>query len=470
MTGAPLLFDLIYKLEKTEIRQLKKFVRSPFVTHREDLGRLFNHLADFLYAGKTLPTKEILFACIFPDEPYDDQKLRSTMSDLHKIVEQYLKWKMAQEDVVGSHLALATTYRQRNLPKHFQRTISKVQKIQENQPLRNPEFYQNFLRYQIETTHFQTTNHRTGGFNLQGIDDTLDTLYLAQKLRHACTQLSHRAVFQTDYQFGLLKEWIDSLEESKHLGVPAISLYYYCYRFLTEEYSQAYFRKFRKVLSQHQSNFPKEELRDLYRAAINFCIRKLNEGSLEFTREGWELFQEGLKAEIFIENDRLSRFTFDNVVGFGLRLEEYEEVEIFIKKYQPKLESTYRVSTVNFNFARLEYSRKNYDKALHYIQITDSKDLVNQLITKTLILKIYYEAKEFDLLESHLDNFRLFIHRREVSDFHQTNYKNIISLTRKLIALTPYDQKERARLEQTIQQEKVLTEKSWLLEKLHQRV
>lgn len=465
--ATPLLYKLLKKLKSAEIRQLKKYVRSPFVTHRDDLALMFSELTDCLYQQKALPNKDILFAKTFGEqEIFDDQKLRSTMSDLHLLIEEYLKWQATSADEIGSYLALAALYRQRNLTKHFQRTIKKVKKKQENQPLRNPDFYHNFLQFQIENAQFQAANQRAGKLNLQEIGDTMDIHYLSQKLRHVCTQLSHRAVFQADYQFGLLQGWIDMIEESDYLKAPAVALYYYCYRFLTEAYSQIYFRKFREELLQHQQHFPKEELKDLYRAAINFCIRKLNEGSLEFTREGWELFQEGLKTGIFLENNRLSRFTFDNVVGFGLRLKEYQSVERFIKRYEQNLTDDYRKSTVYFNLARLEYDRKNFDVALNYLHTSDPKDLVNQLISKTLLLKIYYESEEFDLLDSHLDSFRLFIRRREVSDYHRKNFQNVILYTRKITGLAPYDKAKKLKLEQSILTEEILTERDWLLEKL----
>lgn len=464
----PLLYELVNKLQKEEIRQLKKYIRSPFVTHREDLALMFFALADCIYKKKEFPTKEVLFQATFGERAiYDDQQLRSTMSDLHLIIEKYLKNLVAQDNEISSYLSLAAIYRQRNLLKHFQRIIRKVEKMQKQQPLRNTDYYQNFLLFQIENAQYQALiNQRAGKLNLQEIGDTMDIRYMTQKLKHVCTQLSHQAVFQADYQFGLLKGWIDLLEGSDYLKVPAIALYYYCYRFLTDAYSQVYFRKFRQELSQNPHHFPQGELKDLYRAAINFCIRKLNEGSLEFTREGWELFQEGLETGIFLENDRLSRFTFDNVVGIGLRLKEFQAVEKFIKKYKEKLTEEYRHGTVSFNLARLEYARKNFDKALTYLHTSDPKDLVNQLISKTLLLKIYYESDEFNLLESHLDSFRLFIRRREVSDFHRQNFSKIIYYTRKLTALAPYNKAERKKIKKAIEMEKILTEKMWLLEKL----
>ena len=462
----PLLYELLNQLSKEEIRQLKKYLKSPFVTHREDIGRMFEYLAKHLYQAKPLPQKEELFKYTYGEAGFEGQKLRSTMSELHAFIEQYIIELSSKQGKISSLLALGAFYRQRNLSRHFQRTIKKIKKLQDKQGFRNPDYYQHQLNLQIEEAHFASANKRTQNLNLQEIDITLDVLYLSQKLRHACTLLSHRAVFQADYNFGLLKGWIDLLEEGSYLNIPAIALYYYCYRFLTEAYSQDYFIKFRQALSLHRTHFPKEELKDLYRAAINFCIRKLNEGSLDYTREGWELYQEGLSAGYFIENEQLSRFTFDNIVGFGLRLKEYEAVGDFIEGYQEKLNTEFRERTVLFNLGRLKYEQQNFGEALSYLLASNPKDLVNQLIVKTLQLKIYYESGEFDLLESHLDSFRSFIRRREVSDYHRENFQNIIYFIKKIVSLAPYNKIEKQKLKEAIKTTAVLTEREWLLQKI----
>jgi hypothetical protein len=447
----PLLYKLVRQLTKQELRQLKKYLRSPFVTHREDISSMFNCLSGYLYKGKNLPTKEELFAQTYINDEYDGARLRSTMSELHTLIEQYIVWMKTSEYPVKSRLSLAAFYRQRNLGKHFRRTMRGLEHVHKKQPLRNPDYFQNELQFQIENALFETANKRTKDLNLQAIDNTMDVLYLTQKLRHVCTLLSHRAVYQAEYQFGLLPTWIDILEDSHFLKIPAIALYYYCYRFLTEAYSQVYFKKFRDELSAYSQHFPQEELRDLYRAAINFCIRKLNEGDMEYTREGWELYQEGIREGYFFENNQLSRFTFDNIVGFGLRLKEFEAVKEFINTHNLYLDANYQESTMLFNLARLEYEQKNYDKALQLLHSSNPKDLVNQLITKTLVLKLYMELEEFDLLDHHLNNFRNFTRRRELSDYHRENFRNIINFTRKIAALAPYDKMEREKLRKAIE-------------------
>ena len=416
-----------------------------------------------MYKKKAFPIKSEIFEIVYPKESFDDQKLRSTMSDLHKVIETYLASAIIQADDTERNLLLLRWYRERNREKHFRKTTKRIEKLQAKQSLRNPDYYDDQLRFQSESAMFQTANQRAGDLHFQEIGDTMDVLYLSRKLRHACTQLSHRAVFKTDYDFGLLNAWVHSLENSPTLKVPAVALYYYCYLFLTEKNNQVFFKKFRTLLSENRKKFPKNELKNLYRAAINYCIRQMNEGSTQFTLEGWNLFQEGLKNEIFTENGRLSRFTFDNVVAVGLRLKKYKEVEYFIEKYKSKLAENYRRNTVKFNFARLEFDRKNYDQALYYLNTLQPTDLVNQLITRTLLLKIYYESGAFDLLDAHLNNFRLFIRRREVSDYHRLNFSNIITFVKKELALTPGDRNEREKLREAIKNEAVLTERDWLL-------
>ena len=101
-----------------------------------------------------------------------------------------------------------------------------------------------------------------------------------------------------------------------------------------------------------------------------------------------------------------------------------------------------------------------------YLQNVESKDLVNNLISKTLLMRIYYELEEYDSLFSHLDSFQIYIRRREVSDFHRKNYMNAIRLVKKLVALPELDKQAKKKLREEIESEEVLTEREWLLSKL----
>ncbi|MBK8427398.1 MAG: hypothetical protein IPL27_16105 [Lewinellaceae bacterium] len=463
------LYEVINTFDKSELRQFGKFVRSPFFTHRSEMERMYAFLAHCRYREKALPDKETLFRKSFPDRPYHDLLLRATMSDLCELMEEYLIWQRLRADEVAAKLALVAEFRERNLSKLFQQTTRKLQQYLEDDSVRNARFHRKMLDYQVEIVQFQTRTVRTGELPLQDISNSIDILYLAEKLRHSCTQISHQAVFKTSYVFGLLPNVLDQVESDNYLQVPAIALYYYCYRFLTEPVSLLYFQKFRTELQQNGHFFPDTELKDLYLLAINYCIRKINEGGEPFIREGWELYREGLEKGFLLENRRLSPFTFNNIVAFGIKLGVYADVEQFIRHYQSFLEPAQQESLVSFNLARLEYKRGNHNTALRLLQTADFKDLVNNMIAKTLLLKIYFELEEFDLLESHLDTFRQFIRRRELSDYHRRNYLNVITFVKKITALPPANRTEKTALRTEIEQAEVLTEREWLLEQLERK-
>jgi hypothetical protein len=466
MSGNFVLYDLLLTFDKAELRRFGKFVRSSFFTHRSEMERMFAFLAKCRYREEPLPGKEMLFKKAFPEKKYDDLLLRATMSDLRELMEIFLIWQRLSSDALRQKLALSAEFRERNLPKHFHQTIQKVQRQLESEGERNADYHRKTLEYQFEVAHFQTLTTRTSELPLQDISDRLDIVYLAEKLRHACAQISHQAVFKTHYQFGLLPHVLEQVELGGFLKVPAVALYYYCFRFLTEQYSLEYFLQFRAELLQNGNLFPDAELKNLYLLAINFCIRKMNEGNEAFIREGWELYRGGLEKGFLLENRRISPFAFNNIVAFGIRLEAFAEVEHFIRDYQIYLETAHRERFVSFNLARLEYTRRNYSAALRLLQTADFKDLVNNLIAKTLLLKIYFELGEFDLLESHLETFRTFIRRREVSDYHRQNYLNIIAIVKKIIALVPDDRAEKMALRAEIERMEVLTEREWLLAQL----
>ena len=461
------LYDIIKTFSDPEVRQLRKLLRSPFFVMREDVKRLFGYLAQCSMKGKEMPALEVVFKKTFPGEPYHALRLRGTMSDLLGLIEEFLVISFRREDKLKTRLLLSAIYRRRHLGKCYHSNIKKTRQLLEGHPKRNGEYYQHVLGLQMENMKFQIASKRTEHLYFQEISETNDVLYLIQKLQNACAQLSHQSVYKTDYDYGLLKHFIDEIENERYMKIPAIAIYYYCFRFMTEKDSLAYFQKFKTQLAHYKDQFTVEDLQGPYRLGINFCIRKLNEGDSLYIREGWELYKEGLGEGILLQNNLITRFTFNNMVAIALLLNEFDWVEDFIKTSAEKLEETFREQTVSFNIARLHFAKKNYGEALIHLQSAEYNDLVNILISKMLLVKIYFELEEFDSLAFQLDSFQQFIRRREVSDYHRTNYLNIIRFVKKISALATYDKVEKEKLKREITKEPNLTERAWLLEKLN---
>ncbi|MCI4647409.1 hypothetical protein [Phaeodactylibacter sp.] len=460
------LYELLGALTSGEIRKLRWFLSSGYATKREELHLMLGYLVERKAAKRPWPELKLLYKHAFPGQPYDNQQLRNAMSELHALLEDFLLMEEARASGLPRTRQLAKLYRQRRLGRHFQRTMRRQKQQLERQPLRNADYYQALLTYQVSELEHQADNRRTEPLQLQEIADTLDVDYLARKLRHACTQRSHEAVFKKSYDYGLLEPLISQIEAGGYLQYPAVALYYHCFRFLGSTEQEKHFLAFRELQQACQGQFTAEEQKDLYMLALNFCIRQINTGNIFYAEESWRLYQDGLTQEVLFDSGMLSRFTFNNIVAVGIRLGYLDAVRALITEYSPRLPEAYRKSASQFNQARLHFAEQDYDRARQLLLTTEITDLVNDLIARTLLLKIYYEQGEYELLEAHLERLRSFVARREFSQYHRENYGNIIRIVRQLVALPPYDVSGRARVRKEVENMQPLTERSWLLSKI----
>lgn len=85
---------------------------------------------------------------------------------------------------------------------------------------------------------------------------------------------------------------------------------------------------------------------------------------------------------------------------------------------------------------------------------------------RTLLLKIYYELSEFDLLQNHLDAFGSYLRRKNGLGYHRTNYRNLIKYTNRLLSLNTMDKSAINNFRDSVQAEEILTEKGWLLRQI----
>jgi hypothetical protein len=456
---------LFRNFSKKEFRELRKWLLSPIHNQREDVVALFEYLSNekYLHNEKYL-AKEHIYQKLFPKTKYDDAKFRQTIFFLNKSVEEYLIYSDLREDEVRSKMALAGVYRKKNLSKAYQKTIRNISDLQEKQNLRNEHFLRNEYLIQKEQYVFFEKQKRNIKMNLQELSDALDTTFFADKLKHSCHMLAHQRVYKAEYKPGLLDEVLKYVEENDFLDIPALAVYYYGYQALTSQ-DRSYFDNLKTHIFSLGNTFPKSELRDIYLMALNYCIRRNNEGDKDFIRETFELFKKMLELDLLIENKTFSPWTFANIALNGLQLSEYEWVANFIETYQTYLPTKVRDHFVHYCMARLHFEQNDYDKAMPLLSQTDFDDILLNLNAKTLLLKMYYELVEFDTLESLLESMRTYLHRKDVG-YHEPLFKNVIRLTRKLIRVNPYDKKEKEKLRLEIQNTNPLRERAWLLEQL----
>ncbi|HRI58997.1 MAG TPA: hypothetical protein PK228_04725 [Saprospiraceae bacterium] len=457
------LLRLLRTLSKEEMRGLKKFVRAPFFNRRKEVPSLLDVLEKSLKTNREAPDKEQTYRQVFGKDEHNDHRVRLAMSFLYQLSGQFLAVKDFLHDEPHYLRNLASIFRRRHLPEQFAKTWEEAGAIQQRSLVRNADFFEEQYRHSLEKYRFDVETQSADRIDFQALSDQLDNAFLARKLWQACFMLSQKSVTDATYQFGLLDAALSHIEQTDALDIPAISIYYHCYRALTNPADKLHFQQFKSLLTQHGALFPPEELRDLYILAVNFCIRQYNAGNQDYLAEQFEFYKEGFAKKYFLTNGLLSRYTYQNAATIGLVLHELEWVERFVHDYSPALKEEHREGLFSFNLARLEYQRRNLGQALQLLQKAEYRDLMLSLAAKMLQLKIFYELQEFDLLESHLQAIRAFIRRKKVMGYHRENYLNTVYFTQKLLETNLFDKNERAALRKEIEATKAVAEKEWLL-------
>lgn len=455
------LAELFLQLSKKECLEIEKALESPFFNQRKELITLWHLLSQ----TKEIPSKETVFKALFPTEKYDAQKIYFLMSWLHGLIERVLFILQIEEKEINKNLVLSELYRKKDLTKHFQHSLSDAKHKQQKIGKQDAVCFRE--NYEMELQQYEYSKHnRTVAQNLQNLHNALDYSYMIEKLQHACIAISHQTVYQTEYNTGLLPYIIQYIEKHEEtLDVPTLKIYYYCYLSLTKPSEKAHFEAFKGLIVTYFNLFRTNDIRDLYLLAINYCIKKHNAGDESFAHIGLELYKKALIEGFLLENNTISRFAYRNIVAWALLFEEFAWTENFINDYKNRLERTYRDSMYSFCLSKLEYSRKNYQAAMLLLQRAEYRDILLALAAKTILMKIYYELDEYDVLEAHLSSMRAYIKRKRVLGYHKTNYLNIINFTQKLMLAENNKQKIND-LREAIEKAEVLTEKEWLLDQL----
>ncbi|MBL7806459.1 MAG: hypothetical protein JNN28_01510 [Saprospiraceae bacterium] len=463
------LLEIIRSLDKKEIRELNKWLQSPAHNQRQDVVRLFDFLVKNLPNGDEAAEKARAWKYVFPGEAFDDAYLRQVMYFLLKAIEDYLVFVDFSNRKIQYQLSLSRIYRERKLDKAYRQSFRSGKESLEAQPLRDNDYL--YYKFLFEKEYSLLPVVKNASANLQETANTLEKWFLAEKLHISYAMLAHRSVYKTvTYEEGMLKQILDYCEKEGVLDEPAIAVYYYAYLALTNPSEELYFDKLEPLIQQLEGLFTLSEFRTIYVAAINYCVPKINQGKLDFSKRAFDLYRNGLKSGVLLENGLVSRYTFGNAVGAALRLREFGWAEKFMEDFQHHLDEKERNSIVNFNQSRVYFEKGDYSQAQRLLTQFEYDDVHLNIIAKTMLLKIYFETDEYDTFESLLESLRTYLQRKETLDAtRKASYKNMISLMKKLLQLNIFSRAQKETFRELVVKTNPLAERDWFLRQLDRR-
>lgn len=446
------------------------------------LLQLFNYCCTVIRKQKseTNFSKENAWKACFGKRKYNDSRFRYLNSDLVMRLEEFIAWRGNEKDERRREEVLLHEYGKRGSLKAWHAHFGHFDAYRKQEKIQDADFYSH--AWEMEFSHLAMMS--AGKVEADAVAITraagyLDRFYLIRKLQLCCEIFNVQNVFAQEHQVFLLDEILAHLKNRNYEDVPVIVIYFRILMTLRESEKEEHYHTLRILLRKHESVVTTEELRDMYKYVLNYCIKKINLGNISWQDELFDIYKTTLENGVLLTEARpngvagrgfLSHRDFKNIVTISLRLRELKWAEEFIPKYIPELQPAERENARMYNTANLLFHKNDFSGALRLLQRVDFSDVFYDLDARSIVLKTWFELDEEDSFEYHATAFRTFLRRnKSVSEYQRTIYENLISYTARLMKAGT-KQKQIEKIRDEVLDKKNIADLRWFLGKLEERL
>jgi len=463
------LMKVIEKFSTTELKQLKKFVDSPFFNTNKNVCALLDFIRKYErnerdFEGEKF-TQEYAAHYVFPDLEPDILAISRLQSKLFRLVEKFIYYNFKDAEAPDIELALMRFYREKNLIPHFNNVHKRARNIQIDYPYKDAAYYYNQFEIKNLHTAFQVANIPGSQPDYQALVRTLDVYYFIQKLVSFCQILNYQRIAVVDFDMTLMDEILDFLPKSSYYDIPVVQLWYTALLLLkfpnqTEHYHQ--------LKNEHGNLVNIVDRRMLYTYLEN-TTRVIFRDRAYFEAM-FELYTIQLQNGVIYINGYLLPTSLKNIVTVALALDQIEWTVQFLTENKDKILPEYedKDNVYSYCLARLHIAQKKFEEALDILNQITSADFYTNMDTRKARLMVYYEMEYIDMFEGEVNRFRVYLSNNQgiiPQNFLQA-YRDFTNIIYNIYNTTKGDYDRLNSIETQIKNTQMLPEKKWLLEKL----
>lgn len=435
------LVRYIIEMPAKDRERFRLFVQSPYFNQHQKTTELLELILSGVGSSSDNGQldRDKVFKRLFPKQAFDEQLLFNVMSYLKKLYHRFLAYQhLDQREFQEEIFTLEAAYEKN----HFDLLKNRGKQMEKDLSKHNAHtsdyYFANYRLNYLLGYYGAQFEDRSKPELLQRMMEQLDRFFIAEKLKNCCHLTANMMVMNTNYDFGFLEVMLNHLQENwtSFEEDTTIVLYFTILMSLREENNPIYYQQLKEILALRMDTLSSKEQGDLYAFANNYCIRRINMGDSEYQWELFQLYKQGLKNGLLLDNGLLSEWNYKNITALGCSLKEFEWTENFIQEYKDKLPGHRRENAYNYNLAHLYYNKKRYSDVLSvllHVQFTDVKYHLN---TTFLQLRTYYAMRDTEALLSLIETFRIYVIRnRKMTTDEKRGYNNFLRFAKKLALL-----------------------------------
>ncbi|MEM7574624.1 MAG: hypothetical protein AAF433_17090 [Bacteroidota bacterium] len=459
------LIVLLRVLSKAQLQWCQQMLPALLAGKPEQLLTLFQELRHFAptYKNAGLQSEKLTASTGIAPE-----KLARRQNELLRALEDCLLIKDMLDDPLASQLRLLEIFNELDLPKHYRQSVRRAERSLADYPYHDFELLNRKFKLAEQRERAEADYRRSHSERLQAASDALDRSYLAQKLRYLLEMVNLRQTIDVPYRLELSELVIQASKQALFADEPLIFLYRNTLQLMEDPENEALFFQLQDELAIRGEQLHPEILKQLYTYLLNHCTRRITRHRDTTYYEHYLRLNERLiQGERLLDQGELAPWRFSNLITVGLRTGRLEWARSFLKSYRDLLPDDFRENTYQFNLAHCLYYEKDYDNAQRLLQQLVLRDLLLAVATKNLLVKIYFETDQIELLLRFLENYRLYIYRQSLAKGKlRKQVGNFIATVRKLTRLPEYGKSARQKLVQELAVAGEILERDWIIQQL----
>ena len=413
------IFQILKSLSGEEFTEFMNFSDSKYYNPKRDYSKLlkeFKYIKSGLIDQKSL-TPETFYGKISKSGKHNKQTLRNRFNELTRLAERFLIEKELKSDEELKTFLLLRAYKNKKLHKQFNSEFKifeemfsgKTEKSFNISEILKLKVY--FLKDSGNFPEMFSTFYRQ-------IDYLIS--YFLEILFDAAIEFEIERTYKISPSSNIVLDFISNLnadklvkqlEEKKAPAYLYFILKYYVYKSFSEKNDPSWYKILSSLFYGNLGKINNEQIDIISGYMISFLIFKINSGETGFLKDVFKLYKLKLKYKLTNEMKEL-RYpsgAFRDYVVVGIRLKQYAWVEYFIDNYFMELPEEIRDVEKNTAYARLYFVKKEFGKAIEYLNDLRTNNYIYILDASRFKLRIYYETLDFEKAFLEIDNTKHYI-------------------------------------------------------------
>ncbi len=463
------LKELFGSLNKNELKEFSKFLRSPFFNNRSEVIRYFDAIKKFWpeFNTKNL-NEENLFSKVYTGKKFSNVLMRKLNSLTTNLLLDFFAITGYQECKLDYNVKLVEMLYTKKLFHLFEKKKNAIDELF-NKSERSFPYYEAKYKYTTIVNGFAMNLNERSMLNMlqNEIDDFIEHFLSVALLLYIRLGEWERGT-NIKYDLKFYDEVMKYLSLNKTEEVTLATLYYNMLKML-ETGEEKYFFELQRSREKFAEKLCFNDDYNIGVVSIQFCYKRIEKGDIRFRKDQFEITKNILTKNLLPEGF-VEPYFFTNAVRNAVNVNELKWAEKFIKEYKGRLNSDIQEEITAYSTAILEFGKKDFIKSLNNLSKINLERSFMKLEIKNLLLMNYYELGYTEEIISLIDTYKHFLHREtKLSEQFKKANSLFLSLVSELVkAVAKKDSHSANELKMKIESTPYFSLQDWLLNKINE--